>query len=428
MSETLSQTSPVSDNASPRSAASAPLHERLVLAAFSKMQRGHLRIHLPDGRLWEVGSPLASPRAVIRVQHSDFFKKCTLFGDVGFGESYVDGDWETDSIESVIRWFIGNVDNSPGLSGSRAKTLFLNLFKVLNRLEHGKRRNSLRMSRLNISEHYDLGNDFYELWLDPTMTYSSALFEQSGQSLESAQTAKYEALCQGVQLQPGDRVLEIGSGWGGFCSHAARHHGCRVTAITLSQRQLEYVRHRIHREGLEAHVEVLLCDYRNMEGRFDKIVSIEMMEALGDRYLEIFCSKLHALLTPEGLVGLQYITVPDSRHAQLRQGVDWIQKHIFPGSLLLSVGRVNEAVNRTGDLFLHQLRDLGASYAKTLRLWWENFNAKQDDVLKLGFDRRFLRKWNYYLQYCEAAFASRNISVVQAIYTRPNNPRLHQTF
>jgi cyclopropane-fatty-acyl-phospholipid synthase len=257
------------------------------------------------------------------------------------------------------------------------------------------------------------------------MTYSSAYFTSTTDSLEAAQTAKYDALCRKLQLCAGDHVLEIGSGWGGFACHAVKHYGCRVTTVTISQEQLKYARERFVREGVADRVEIRMQDYRTIEDRFDKIVSIEMMEALGDRYLATYCAKLHDLLKPDGLVGLQYITVPDSRHAELRRGVDFIQKHIFPGSLLLSVGRVNATLNRTGDLFLHHLEDLGASYARTLNLWWRNFNARLEEVRALGFDARFIRKWNYYLQYCEAAFASRNISVVQAIYTRPNNRTLH---
>jgi cyclopropane-fatty-acyl-phospholipid synthase len=426
MSESVSQSSVLSGALAPSVGES--VCERLLLSAFSRMTRGYLRMTLPDGRLWEVGSPEAELQASIVVKRRAFFEKCVWFGDVGFGEAYVDGDWETESIEAVIRWAILNVENSPGLSGSRAGLLFLNLLKGVNRIRHRKRRNSVQMSRRNIADHYDLGNEFYELWLDETMTYSSGLFETPGQSLESAQSAKYEALCRGVELRSRDHVLEIGSGWGGFCVHAAKHHGCRVTSITISQKQFEFVRGRIEREGLSNQVDVQLRDYREVSGRYDKVVSIEMMEALGDRYLETFFGKIHEVLSPEGLVGLQYITVPDSRHRELRRSVDWIQKHIFPGSLLLSVGRVNRAVNRTGDLFLHELRDLGASYARTLRLWLERFQARQAEVLGQGFDEAFLRKWSYYLQYCEAAFASRNISVVQAIYTRPNNVQLHRNF
>jgi cyclopropane-fatty-acyl-phospholipid synthase len=257
------------------------------------------------------------------------------------------------------------------------------------------------------------------------MTYSSAYFTTPGQSLECAQTAKYDALCRKLQLKPADHVLEIGTGWGGFTCHAVKHYGCRVTAVTISEEQLKFAGERFQRDGIGDRVNLQLKDYRHITGQFDKIVSIEMMEAIGDRYLETYFAKVHELLKQDGLVGLQYITVPDVRHAELKRGVDWIQKHIFPGSLLLSVGRVNEALNRTGDLFLHHLEDLGSSYAKTLRAWWQTFNARADKVRALGFETRFTRKWNYYLQYCEAAFASRNISVVQAIYTRPNNRSLH---
>ena len=230
-----------------------------------------------------------------------------------------------------------------------------------------------------------------------------------------------------LQIGPADHVLEIGCGWGGFAGHAAGQYGCRVTTVTISKAQHDFARDRIRRDGLADRVEIRLQDYRELEGRFDKIVSIEMMEALGDRYLETFTARIHALLAPDGLAGLQYITVPDCRHAELKRGVDWIQRHIFPGSLLLSVGRVNQALNRTGDLFLHALTDHGLSYARTLRLWRETFNRQLDGVRALGFDARFIRKWNYYLSYCEAAFAMRNISVVQAIYTRPNNLRLTST-
>ncbi len=404
------------------------LYQRLVLDALSAMTAGCLRLELPRGEVMVVGTPGAEISARIRVLDPAFFKKCVLFGDVGFGESYVAGDWETDSIERVIAWAILNVENSPTMSGSKTRSVALNLLKSYNRVLHLLRPNSLSTSRRNIAEHYDLGNDFYRLWLDETMTYSSAYYTGPGQSLESAQVAKYDAMCRKLRLHAGDHVLEIGSGWGGFASHAVRAYGCRVTTVTISDAQLAYARLRFGREGIADRAEVRLADYRTLTGRYDKIASIEMMEAIGDQYLETYLAKIHELLKPGGLVAVQYITVPDSRHAELTRGVDWIQKHIFPGSLLLSVGRVNQALNRTGDLFLHDLEDIGASYAKTLHAWWERFNARSEDVRALGFDATFVRKWNYYLQYCEAAFASRNISVVHAVYTRPNNRALHRAW
>ena len=404
--------------------ATGGIYESLIFRGLERMNRGYMEIDLPGGRRRTLGDPGESIHASVQIRDPYFYKRCMLFGDVGFGESYVEGEWDTPDIERVIAWFLLNTDNSPAQPGSGARSALINLLRGWNRLRHLFRPNSLHTSRRNISEHYDLGNDFYRLWLDPSMTYSSALFTIPGQTLEEAQSAKYEALCRGLRLSPGDHLLEIGCGWGGFAEHAAARYGCRITAVTISQAQYDFARDRIARTGLSDKVEIRLQDYRQIEGRFDKIVSIEMMEALGDKYIETFTSMLHKVLAPDGIAALQYITVPDCRHDELKHGVDWIQRHIFPGSLLLSVGRVNQALNRTGDLFLHALTDHGPSYARTLRLWREAFNRQLDNVRKLGFDDRFIRKWNYYLSYCEAAFAMRNISVVQAIYTRPNNLRL----
>jgi cyclopropane-fatty-acyl-phospholipid synthase len=286
------------------------------------------------------------------------------------------------------------------------------------------RPNSLATSRRNICEHYDLGNEFYKLFLDPTMTYSCACFQKPGQTLEAAQTAKYDRLCQKLRLQPGEHVLEIGSGWGGFALHAAQSCGCRVTTITISEEQFKYARELFTKNGLADRIEIKLMDYRLLTGRFDKIASIEMLEAVGDAYLETYFGKCHELLKRDGLLAVQMITCPDSRYQALRKNVDWIQKHIFPGSLLLSINRVNEVATRTGGMLLHDLMDLGLCYAETLKRWRITFNEHAVRVRQLGFDDHFIRKWNYYLCYCEAAFAMRNISVVQAVYTRPNNAGL----
>jgi cyclopropane-fatty-acyl-phospholipid synthase len=399
-------------------------YERLILDVFAKMQQGCLRLDLPDGTSRHFGTQGHDFSAHIRVIRPAFFQRCVLFGDVGFGESYVDGDWETDSIERVISWAILNVENTPAMSGSTRKVAALNLLKFYNRLLHLLRPNSLQTARQNIAEHYDLGNDFYRLWLDSSMTYSSAKFSSQTRSLEEAQLAKYEALCQMLRLKETDHLLEIGSGWGGMAEYAVKNYGCRVTTVTISQRQYEYARQRFQREGIAHRIDLRLQDYREISGQFDKVVSIEMMEAIGDRYLETYFAKINEVTKPDALIALQYITVPDSRHSALRRGVDFIQKHIFPGSLLLSVGRVNRAIRRTGELSLFELNDLGLDYARTLRCWFDSFNARLEEVRSQGFCERFVRKWNYYLQYCESAFAMRNISVVHALYSRPNNPRL----
>lgn len=418
---TIALNDPLAAKSAPKPAA---FYQRAVMQALEQMTLGCLRLELPDGTRRIIGQPDAAIQASVRVLDWGFFKRCVLFGDVGFGEAYVDGDWDTDDITRVISWFILNVENSPSMSGSRGKKFLINLLGQYNRIQHLLRPNSLGTSRRNIQEHYDLGNDLYRLFLDPTMTYSSALFTTPEQTLEQAQIAKYDRLCQKLRLKPGEHVLEIGSGWGGFSRHAATHYGVRVTTVTISEQQFQYAQQVFQKEGLADRVEVKLMDYRLLEGQFDKIASIEMLEAVGDAYLETYFAKCHELLKKDGLLGVQMITCPDTRYDSLRRNVDWIQKHIFPGSLLLSVHRVNEALRRTGDLFLHDLFDMGLNYAETLRRWRVAFNEHGAQVRALGFDERFVRKWNYYFSYCEAAFALRNISVVQAVYTRPNNQKL----
>ncbi len=415
-------------DAPPAPARRTGFYERLVMSTLRSFPIGGLRMTLPDGSEHRLGDPAAPASLEMRVRSWEFFRHCALFGNVGFGEAYVEGDWDSDDVAGVIAWFIQNIHATQGSRASSTRLAGTNLLKFYNRILHRLRPNSVKNSRRNIAEHYDLGNDFYALWLDETMTYSAAKFTEEGQPLEGAQWQKYEALCQKLELKPTDHVLEIGCGWGGFCTHAAREHGCHVTAVTISQEQHKFATERVRREGLDHLIEIRLQDYRHVTGQYDKIASIEMLEAVGDAYVDGYFAKCHEVLKPNGMLAFQVITVPDCRYENLKRGVDWIQKHIFPGSLLLSMARINEAVNRTGDLFLHGLEDLGAGYAKTLRLWFERFNARLDDVQALGFDERFIRKWNLYLQYCEAAFATRNISVIQAVYTRPNNAVLHRTW
>ena len=413
--------------ARPRAEKSGGFYQRIILQTLEKMTLGCLHLELPDGTKKIIGTPSAKISADVRIVRDSFFKRCVLFGDIGFGEAFVDGDWDTDDITQVISWFILNVENSPAMSGSRGKKFLVNLLGKYNRVLHLLRPNSLETSRRNISEHYDLGNDFYKLFLDPTMTYSSALFDSCrgvSQTLQEAQTAKYDRLCRQLRLQPTDHVLEIGSGWGGFSKHAAKHYGVRITTVTISEEQFKHARELFQKENLADKIEIKLMDYRLLTGQFDKIVSIEMLEAVGDAYLETYFAKCHEVLKPGGLLALQIITCPDSRHDSLRKNVDWIQKHIFPGSLLLSIHRVNEALRSTGDLFLHDLKDLGLSYAETLRRWRTALNQNEAAARAQNFDTRFMRKWNYYFSYCEAAFAMRNITVVQAVYTRPNNSTL----
>lgn len=401
----------------------AGFYQRAIEQALGRMTLGCLHVTLPGGSTRRFGhAPQVT--ASLRINRPEFFKRCVLYGDIGFGEAYVDGDWDTDNLPAVLAWFLENIEHAPGLSGSRAQPAALNLLRFGNRLKHLFRPNSRRRSRQNIADHYDLGNDFYKLWLDETMTYSCGIWTRPDQTLAEAQTAKYEALCRTLRLKPTDHVLEIGSGWGGLACFAVKKYGCQVTTLTLSKAQHDYCRERFVREGIGDNAEVRIQDYRDVTGRFDKIISIEMLEAVGENYVDGYFSQCHRLLKHHGLLALQFIACPDSRYHQFAKGVDWIQKHIFPGSLLMSIGRVNQAIDRMTDLHLFELRDLGLHYVRTLQEWRKRFNAHHDELHKLKFDDRFIRKWNYYLSYCEAAFAHRNISVVQAIYTRPNNRSL----
>lgn len=399
-------------------------YSSILCSVLSGMQRGRLRLVLPDGSEKIFGGPGDEPRAEIRVLDEAFFRACVLGGPVGFGEAYMGGLWETEDLVGVITWFIRNADESTVLEGSGKTDRRIGLLNFAHRMAHKLRANSLRTSRRNIREHYDLSNDFFALWLDPTMTYSAAYWDAPGMTLADAQLRKYDVLCRKLRLVPSDRMLEIGSGWGGFSMHAARNFGCHVTTVTISQAQFEEAARRIAAAGLADRIDVRLQDYRELRGQFDKIASIEMLEAVGDKYLDGYFAQCHRLLGRKGLLGLQYITCPDAQYEVLRRGTDFIQRHIFPGSLLNSIGRVNVALNRTGSLFLHDLDDMGPYYARTLRVWRENFHRVLGEVRAQGFDETFIRKWDYYLAYCEAAFATRHISVVQAIYTRADNETL----
>jgi cyclopropane-fatty-acyl-phospholipid synthase len=412
----------------PRSASFA---ERQVLAAFAGLPLGRLSLELPDGSTRLFGdaalaavevAPGVVNRATIRVRRPAFFKKCLLNGDIGFAESFIDGDWETPDLTAVVGWFVLNHRHAPTLSGSsRAQLLALNVLRAFDRLGHLLRPNNRATARRNIAEHYDLSNDFFALWLDDSMMYSAAKWERADATLQEAQVAKNDALCRHLRLQPTDHVLEIGTGWGGWSLHAAQKYGCRVTTVTISRQQRDLAVKRIAAAGLADRIEVRLQDYRDITGRFDKIVSIEMLEAVGHRYLPEYAATCDRLLKPDGLLALQFITVPDDRYEALRRGVDFIQKHIFPGSLLLSVNRLNHLLSEKGGFVLHAFDDFGGDYARTLRYWRASFTARLEQVRALGFDDRFIRKWHYYLCYCEAAFALRHISVVHTLHSRANN-------
>jgi cyclopropane-fatty-acyl-phospholipid synthase len=396
-------------------------YQDIVLKMLSKMDKGALTLTLPSGEQLVFGDGEINVSANIIINGEEFYKRLILFGDIGFGEAYVDGLWDTDNITQVIKWVLLNVENAPGVSGGGLQSISFNILKWLNKVYHSKRANTLTGSKKNIAEHYDLNNDFFASFLDPTMTYSSAYFYRDGLSLEEAQLAKYERLCRQLHLKPHDHVLEIGSGWGGNAIYMAKTYGCKVTSLTISEEQQKLALERVEAAGLSDRVKILLKDYRLMEGTFDKIVSVEMLEAVGFKFMDTYFKKCNELLKKNGIFAIQVITSPDSRFEGLKNGVDWIQKHIFPGSLLPSVAAINASVNKTSDMTMVDLKDIGIDYGKTLKLWHDAFNANLSKVKSLGFDNRFIRKWNYYFCYCEAAFMMRNINVMQLVYVRPNN-------
>jgi len=399
--------------------------QKLVLDSLKPMKHGSLTVILPDGKKQLFGGLHKGLRATIEVKDKAFFRKCVLFGPIGFGEAYVDGLWDTPDLTRVIAWFILNSEDSPVIETEGGKRNGgMNILNAWNKFIHRRRPNSLNKSASNISAHYDLSNDFFKLWLDPTMTYSCAFFDPPNLSLQEAQRKKYDQLCRKLQLQPKDMVLEIGCGWGGFAIHAAKNYGCRVTGITISEAQFEEATRRVQEEGLHDLIDILYQDYRTLHGRYDKIVSIEMLEAVGEKYVDQYFAKCHELLTPHGMLALQAILCPDRQYRILRDGVDFIQKHIFPGSLLMSVARINEAINLSGTLNLFDYEDMAPFYAKTLQLWRGTFDSKTEELEKLGFDELFRRKWVYYLAYCEAAFATRHITVAQLVYSRPDNTHI----
>lgn len=400
-------------------------YQSLILRLMEPMDAGFLELGLPAGEKIHFGKKESEIHARVDVRDDRFFKACVLHGDIGFGESYVDGYWDTDDIVGVISWMILNVEKHPLLMGSKPKPSRLHFFKLLNRFRHRLNSNNPTRVKKNIFSHYDLGNEFFQTFLDSGMTYSCAYFSKlTEESTGDAQEAKNARLCQKLRIKSADHVLEIGGGWGGFAIHAAKHFGCQVTTITISEAQCQYARERVRAENLSDKIDVELVDYRHVKGEFDKIVSIEMIEAVGHEYLKTYFEQCHRLLKKEGLLGLQMILSPDHRYESFKKGVDWIQKHIFPGGFLPSLLAIQEAINKTGDLGLYDYEDLTPHYVKTLHAWRKNFNAHLQKVKLLGFDERFIRKWNYYLSYCEAAFKMRNIHVVQAVFTRPNNHSL----
>jgi cyclopropane-fatty-acyl-phospholipid synthase len=392
--------------------ANLPRYFSQVFDQVRHFPRGRIDIVLPDGRRFRVEGKSAGYVAEIHVHNSDLFARLVREGDLGFSEAYLDGWWSTPDLQAFMDLLTDEADVMyDGFPGQ-------GLVRAWEKLRFWLQSNSRAQARKNISHHYDLGNDFYALWLDETMTYSSALFRSGQESLERAQIQKYAAIVDGMGAQPGDHVLEIGCGWGGFAEYAAKERGLRVTGLTISEEQYKYAVERIAKAGLSDRVTFKLQDYRDETGVYDGIASIEMFEAVGEKYWPVYFETVKNRLKPGKKATLQIITVLDRRFEAYRRGVDFIQKYIFPGGMLPGPAVLRREVERAG-LRVAGSHEFGESYSATLRRWHETFNDRWDTVAQLGFDDRFRRMWNFYLTSCAAAFHSGNCDVTQITVTRP---------
>ena len=387
-----------------------------LLSAMAQIKHGQLVIEDPLGTvslgmLTDRQPPL---HAHIKIDDMRFYRSLAGNGSVGAGEAYADGLWRCDDPVALVRLLVRNRDLLDRMETGTAR-----IGGALMRLWHALRENTRSGSRRNIAAHYDLGNDFFRLFLSGDLMYSSALWTASGDTLESASCRKLDVICRKLGLKPGQRVIEIGSGWGGFALHAAKHYGCHVTTTTISKEQHAFACQRVAEEGLGDQICVLLEDYRDLEGHYDRLVSIEMIEAIGARYMDAYFAKVADLLKPDGLALIQAITIEDGRYAQALASVDFIKRHIFPGSFIPSINAMIAAKTRAADLSLVHLEDFGLSYARTLRAWRHRFLKHLTEARAMGFDDRFLRLWDFYLAYCEGGFLERSIGVSHLLFAKP---------
>ncbi|MGI9221032.1 MAG: class I SAM-dependent methyltransferase [Woeseiaceae bacterium] len=397
------------------------LARRLVHARLAKLRVGRLTLRENETAvIYGAAEDDASnqPCVALQINHPSFYSDIAFGGSIGAGESYMQGHWSCSDLSSLLRLLLINRDVLEELDSGLSK-----LMQPVRRVLHWFNRNTRAGSRRNIAAHYDLGNDFYSLWLDPKMMYSCAYFESESTSLEVAATAKLERICKKLDLQETDNVVEIGTGWGGFAIYAAQNYGCHVTTTTISREQFDLASSRIKEAGLEDKVTLLFDDYRDLEGEFDKLVSIEMIEAVGHQFHSQFFRKCCDLLKPDGQMLLQAITIADQNYTQYTKGVDFIRRYIFPGGCLASVTDMTRVMTSETDMRAIHVEDIGPHYARTLRKWNEKFSANIEKVRAMGYPETFIRMWEFYLCYCEAAFIERSTGTVQMLAMRPSARR-----
>lgn len=387
---------------------------RAVHALLGKLERGHLRLEEEGGQVCEFGEPRATAtiKATIRVRDSQLYHQVVRNGSIGAGEAFMQGWWDSPDLVEVTRLFSANLTVNDSLQASPWRHLAL-------RVQHWLHRNHKDGSRSNIAAHYDLGNDFFRLFLDDTLAYSAGIFLHETATLEQASLAKFRRLCDMLELKPDDHLLEIGTGWGGLAIFAARNYGCRVTTTTISRQQALHAREWVQREGLQDRITVLEQDYRDLQGSYDKLVSVEMIEAVGPEYYAGYFRQCSALLKPDGLMMLQAITIPGQRYEESLNSSDFIKRYIFPGGQLPSISTITSHIDRCTDLQLLDLIDITLDYARTLHEWRERFNRNLAEVRRLGFDDVFIRMWQYYLCFCEGGFRERAINTNQLLFAKP---------
>lgn len=386
---------------------------KLAAIAMTRMVSGSITVTLPDGRVLLFRGPNPGVDADLHIKDYAVVNRVMGNGDIGFAEGLMAGEWDTSDLAKILEAFSSNLDQMPRLLVGGP------IMRAINAIRHNLfNRNTREGSRKNIHAHYDLGNRFYSRWLDPTMTYSSAVFRSPDEDLSTAQINKYAQLADMIDLKPGMHVLEIGCGWGGFAEYAARERGARVTGVTISKEQHAWAVERLARAGLSDRTEILLKDYRDITGQFDAVASIEMFEAVGEAYWPAYFDKVSAVLKPGGKAGLQVITIDDRLFDDYRSRADFIQRYIFPGGMLPSVSRLREEVQRAG-LVWEGAAAFGLSYAETLRQWGTSFLKEWRTIRELGFDERFRQLWRFYLAYCEAGFRSGRIDVAQFAMVKP---------
>ena len=394
------------------------LVKQAIIGRLGSLQYGSLTLIDADDCRRFGRTRAGEPHLTLTIHDPAAWVDIAFSGGLGAGEAYMAGRWHCDDLTGLAQLFLRNPQVLYGLNRGPGR-----LVSLVNKVWHALRRNTLQGSRRNIAAHYDLGNEMFELFLDDTMMYSCAIFERPQATLLQASIEKLDRVCRKLELHPGDHLLEIGSGWGGLALHAARHYGCRVTTTTISREQYDMARERISQAGLDDRVTVLCKDYRELSGQYDKLVSIEMIEAVGHAYFDTYFEKCSSLLKPDGLMLLQSITIAEQRYAAARRSVDFIQRYIFPGGCLPSVAVISDAVARNTDMRLLHLEDIGPHYATTLKHWRERFMARLDAVRALGYSEEFIRMWEYYLCYCEGGFRERAIGTAQVLLGKPLNRR-----